>query len=378
MADGKIIILDETDKTSIENTITTHTSNKSNPHGVSLSNLGVTATATELNYVDGVTSAIQTQLNNKVATTRKVNGKALSSDITLSASDVSARPSTWTPTASDVGAVPTSRTVNNKALSSNITLSASDVSAVPTTRKVNNKALSADITLSASDVGAAASGHGHTTYALLDGSNELDGEQKFIHSEYCPTLNDTANGIGCAIKATRGLFNEMLADKLVITGTTQQMPIYAYSGTNGGSMANMNRVAYVDTAGNAVFNGSVSASNIADTVIESGVAGSLSYQKWSSGKSEAWYFGYIGDLALTTSDAGGVWTNMQYKDRSVDIAPGIFTATPLAFGNVCSNGYTHCQVCNTYTNKFVYRIWAPYSCTVTSCHVSVYLVGTWK
>lgn len=41
-----------------------------------------------------------------------------------------------------------------------VTLSASDVSAVPTTRKVNGKALSSDITLSASDVGAAASSHG--------------------------------------------------------------------------------------------------------------------------------------------------------------------------------------------------------------------------
>lgn len=55
--------------------------------------------------------------------------------------------------ASDVGAVPTSRKVNNKALSSDITLSASDVGAVPTTRKVNGKALSSDITISAADVG---------------------------------------------------------------------------------------------------------------------------------------------------------------------------------------------------------------------------------
>lgn len=78
----------------------------------------------------------------KVPTTRTVNSKALSADITL--------------TASDVNAVPTTRTVNSKALSSNITLTASDVSAVPTTRKVNNKALSADITLTASDVGALA------------------------------------------------------------------------------------------------------------------------------------------------------------------------------------------------------------------------------
>ena len=83
--------------------LTSHTSNKNNPHGVSLSQLGVTATAVELNimdgvtattdelnYVDGVTSNIQTQLNAKVPTSRTVNGKALSGNITLSASDVGA------------------------------------------------------------------------------------------------------------------------------------------------------------------------------------------------------------------------------------------------------------------------------------------------
>lgn len=50
--------------------------------------------------------------------------------------------------------VPLTRTVNNKALSSDITLGASDVGAVPTSRTVNGKALSSDINLNASDVGA--------------------------------------------------------------------------------------------------------------------------------------------------------------------------------------------------------------------------------
>ncbi len=45
--------------------LTSHTGNKSNPHGVTLSQLGVNATAAELNYVDGVTSSIQTQLDKK-------------------------------------------------------------------------------------------------------------------------------------------------------------------------------------------------------------------------------------------------------------------------------------------------------------------------
>lgn len=75
----------------------------------------------------------------RVPTTRKVNGHALSADISL--------------TASDVEAVPTTRTINDKALSEDITLGASDVGAVPTTRKVNGHALNADVTVTASDIG---------------------------------------------------------------------------------------------------------------------------------------------------------------------------------------------------------------------------------
>ena len=62
----------------------------------------------------------------------------MSADITLDAEDVGARPATWTPSAADVGAVPTSRTVNGKALSRNITLTADDVNAasLPTSTAV--------------------------------------------------------------------------------------------------------------------------------------------------------------------------------------------------------------------------------------------------
>lgn len=74
------------DKKANTSDLTSHTSNKSNPHGVTLSQLGVTATASELNkldgvtattaelnYVDGVTSNIQTQLNNKAASSHTHN-----------------------------------------------------------------------------------------------------------------------------------------------------------------------------------------------------------------------------------------------------------------------------------------------------------------
>lgn len=56
----------------------------------SLSSFGISASAAELNYCKGVTSAIQTQLNGKVPTSRTVNGKALSSNISLSYGDVGA------------------------------------------------------------------------------------------------------------------------------------------------------------------------------------------------------------------------------------------------------------------------------------------------
>lgn len=49
------------------------------------------------------------------------------------ADQVGARPNTWIPTAAQVGAVPISRTVNGKPLSSNITITAADVGAAPIT-----------------------------------------------------------------------------------------------------------------------------------------------------------------------------------------------------------------------------------------------------
>lgn len=55
---------------------------------------------------------------------------------------VGARPSTWTPSAADVGAVPTTRTINSKPLSSNVTLTAADVGA-------GKPATSATVTLTA-------------------------------------------------------------------------------------------------------------------------------------------------------------------------------------------------------------------------------------
>ncbi|WP_237613297.1 phage tail protein [Pectobacterium parmentieri] len=152
--------------------------------------------------------AVNDNANGRVPSGRKVNGKALTADITLGAGDVGAYTKLETDTAVSVattaantaataaanantnanGRVPSGRTVNGKALSADIALGAGDVGAytkaetdtrvtaattaannaataatnantnangrVPSGRTVNGKALSADIALGAGDVGA--------------------------------------------------------------------------------------------------------------------------------------------------------------------------------------------------------------------------------
>lgn len=96
---------------------------------------------------DGKIPGGNLDLSGYVPTTRKINNKALSADVTLAAGDV--------------GAVPTSRTVNGKALSSNIILTASDVGARPSSW-----------TPSAADVGAAPA-YTYGTTDLTAGTSEL-------------------------------------------------------------------------------------------------------------------------------------------------------------------------------------------------------------
>lgn len=122
----------------------------------------------------------------KVPQTRKVNNKPLDADITLSASDVGALPTTggtltgnlkvgsaslgtngyvqgtWlqgtatnhmTTAATKIAVQDGSGWIYHRTVSEILT----DIGAVPTSRKINGKALDVDITLSASDVGAMSS-----------------------------------------------------------------------------------------------------------------------------------------------------------------------------------------------------------------------------
>lgn len=146
---------------------------------------------------------------------------------------VGARPDTWTPSAADVGAVPTSRTVNGQELSQDINLTADNVGARPSTW-----------TPTASDVGAIPNPSGGTTGQILEktatGTQWADKPSGGI-----PVV--TTSGTGAAYTATVPGVTELyegltfvLVPHIVSAALTPTLninnlgakPIYRYSSTN--------------------------------------------------------------------------------------------------------------------------------------------------
>lgn len=98
-----------------KNDLDNHVTDTDNPHNVTLAQvLGGDVSGGTIPIANGGTGATTASgaLSNLggVPTTRTVNSKALSSNITLTASDVGARASDWMPSASDVGAAASTHT----------------------------------------------------------------------------------------------------------------------------------------------------------------------------------------------------------------------------------------------------------------------------
>ncbi|EOG1892028.1 TPA: phage tail protein [Proteus mirabilis] len=130
--------------------------------------------STGLNKVQKSADAANTNANSRVPSTRKVNNKPLSTDITLTAGDVgaatpaqvneakTAASNAQTTANSGVSKADAAQKTANDAVSkanaAQIAANNANTNAngrVPSTRKINNKPLSADISLTAGDVGAA-------------------------------------------------------------------------------------------------------------------------------------------------------------------------------------------------------------------------------
>lgn len=117
---------------------------------------------------------------------------------------------------------------------------------------------------------------------------------------------------------------------------------------------------------------------VVDFVTERGTKNGWDYIKRSSGLVEAWYCESLGDIALTTEMASGVYSNTVCNYTTVPLPSGLFKGRIYhASANVESNGYTLCQVSgHSLTDETVmYRIWSPYSTIANSLTIMLYCVG---
>lgn len=169
-----------------------HAEDKNNPHGVTAAQVGARPntwmpTASEVGARPNTWTPTAAQVG-AVPTSRKVNGKTLSSDITLYASDVGARPNTWMPSAADVGARPNTWTPNASEVGARPATwlpSAAEIGAVsaatPSLANMSVKAWAASLTSSA--------------WAYTDSSTlEMPVEVSASTSYAVATANVAANG----------------------------------------------------------------------------------------------------------------------------------------------------------------------------------------
>ncbi|EML0361025.1 phage tail protein [Providencia rettgeri] len=154
--------------------------------------------------------------NGRVPSTRKVNNKPLSADITLSAGDVGAYTKAETDTkvadAKKAGtdAQATANAANTAATNANSNANGR----VPSTRKVNNKPLSADITLSAGDVNAYTKTETDTKVA--DAKKAGTDAQATANAANTAATNANSNANG-RVPSTRKVNNKPLSTDISLT-----------------------------------------------------------------------------------------------------------------------------------------------------------------
>ena len=163
-----------------------------------------------------------------VPQTRTVNNKALSADITLTASDVSALPdSTVIPSAGTGSSYPTMD--GTRALGTNAGYARvdhvhpHDTSRVPTTRTVNGHALSANVTVTASDIGVESGAEVNVIETVKVNGTALTVTDKAVDVPVPTYDTGTASDLSTGTSTTAKVWTpKVLADEYssVMTGAT--------------------------------------------------------------------------------------------------------------------------------------------------------------
>lgn len=267
-------------------------------------------------------------------------------------------------TASDVSAVPTTRKVNNKALSTDITLTASDVSAIPTSDKQSYNSASS---LSWNSLSADQKAMVPTIQGIAFWNGAYDGSQSNLkysaNGEICGKSGFTMTGqiltsfktsvavgsYGTAQTTIPNLVDEVrfssgcmgsvsLGTAYTKDGVTIATGWYNFSyvphrsgGVNGSASGDNCNYGTLTLWGMTVNTG-IYVIRIASAAINSlhkydyvvtGTSGDWKYKKWGDGTVEAW-----GTVSAGTY-TGGQWvTNLYYQNITVTVPSGIFSTAP--------------------------------------------------
>lgn len=219
---------------------------------------------------------------------------------------------------------------------------------------------SSNVSWTLNELGVAAGNHNHdslyvkksgdTMTGLLktNGSIENQGEAKFSHPDYCPDIEDTAENIGCAFKASRGHFNQMNVNEIYLPATTttnyegNKISFKTYSGGNNGAYANVSEIAQINTTGLKVGSSSIGTNGyIEGTWLKTTAAGNKAGD-FATIDSSGWI--YKRTAAQVLSDIGAASSShnhdSNYVKKTGDTMTGQLAVDKAGYGFQINNGST--------------------------------------
>ena len=153
---------------------------------------------------------------NVVPISRTVNNKALSSDITLSYSDVGAASNEQgTKADSAIQGIRGNGTVILPDESKIVNITPENIEAVPITRTINEKALSSNITINALDIGAASIEQGNKADSAIQ---SIQGNGKIIQPDFNRSVVITPENIG-AVPLERKINDKALNEDITLSAS---------------------------------------------------------------------------------------------------------------------------------------------------------------
>lgn len=126
----------------------------------------------------------------------------------------------------------------------------------------------------------------------------------------------------------------------------------------------------------------LSASAVADFVVEQGTSGYWTYRKWKSGLSEGWFRNSYASPAFSETTGAGSLSEMALFKTSAALPSGLFAASPDVVTVAASRGTGYYPM-GGYINirsasSLGVVVWSTIATGITDLSVELYAVGRWK